>query len=169
MFAPVPFRNRFLFRFQHWTFYRLFLGVLFWPWRLFLFVNRGVLRYFVGVLAVDLAVKALAYVPFWIRLMLSLRVVEEVEVLLAQGLSHRAIAVCLGVSRGSVCRVSVGRLRSAEVRRRLERSLFEDGFEFPGFDESLPRRRCVRCGAVVFQPCLACWLGDRPCALPLSH
>jgi hypothetical protein len=79
--------------------------------------------------------------------MLAVSVVEQIEGLLREGrLSQRQIAQRLGVSRGSVAAIALGR-----HRRRPARSAGAD-FLFPS---GVPRR-CPGCGGMVQMPCLLC-------------
>jgi len=81
--------------------------------------------------------------------MLSFAVVDQIKRLLDEGsLSQRRIARRLGVSRGTVNAIALGKRPDYEARRREE----EDGFVAP----SGPPVRCPTCGGMVQMPCLAC-------------
>jgi transcriptional regulator with XRE-family HTH domain len=81
--------------------------------------------------------------------MIATSVVEQIRRLLASGdLSQRAIARQLGVSRGTVNAIALG--KRPEARRQAERGA--DGFDPPVG----PLRRCPDCGGLVLMPCLAC-------------
>jgi transcriptional regulator with XRE-family HTH domain len=77
--------------------------------------------------------------------------ISEIRCLLEEGtLSQRSIAARLGVSRGTVSAVALGKRPDYEARRRLR-----------GEDLIPPRgvpRRCPECGRRVQMPCLACYL-----------
>lgn len=80
--------------------------------------------------------------------MLDSSVIGEVRRLLAAGqLSQRAIARRLGVSRGTVNAVALG--------RRKDRSSPERDELPPAFTDG-PPERCPGCGGLVRMPCLAC-------------
>ena len=84
-------------------------------------------------------------------MMLSVAVVEEIERLLAAGsLSQRGIARRMGVSRGSVNAIALGKRPDPQTRRRTQ----EDALPAP----SGPPVRCPTCGGMVQMPCLACRL-----------
>jgi len=82
--------------------------------------------------------------------MIDQETVKEIERLLAEDrLSQRRIAQELGVSRGTVARISRGdRPDYEELRRRREER------EVPAPDG--PAQRCAGCGALVQMPCVAC-------------
>lgn len=82
--------------------------------------------------------------------MLSTATYRQIQELLARGgLSQRAIARQLGVSRNTVGAIARGeRLDYDAMRRVRERR------EVPSPDG--PRRRCPTCGALVYPPCVAC-------------
>ena len=80
--------------------------------------------------------------------MIAAGLVEEVRRLLEQGeLSQRKIAVRLGVSRGTVNAIALGK-RAVRVRRKIP----VDDFLPPAG----PVGRCPTCGGLVRMPCLAC-------------
>ncbi len=81
-------------------------------------------------------------------------IVAQIRQLLSEEeLSQREIARRLGVSRGTVHAIAVGRRpdRSSRRRERL------NGFRYP----SGPPRRCPGCGGLVQMPCLLCYLRSR--------
>jgi hypothetical protein len=81
--------------------------------------------------------------------MISLAVVDEIERLLSKGdLSQRKIARRVGVSRGTVNAIALGKRPDYRARQR-ERA---DDFVAP----CGPPRRCPSCGAMVEMPCVAC-------------
>jgi hypothetical protein len=82
--------------------------------------------------------------------MIAPEVVDRIRQMLDQGsLSQRGIARRLGVSRGTVNAIALGRRPDYEdVRRRREAD------EVPA--PSGPPRRCPGCGALVLMPCVAC-------------
>lgn len=83
--------------------------------------------------------------------MLSAQVVDEIKQLLKVGnLSQRGIARRMGVSRGSVNAIALGKRPDPQTRRREG----EDGLAPP----SGPHVRCATCGGMVQMPCLACRL-----------
>jgi transcriptional regulator with XRE-family HTH domain len=83
--------------------------------------------------------------------MLCVVVVEEIERLLdAGGLSQRGIARRMGVSRGSVNAIALGKRPDPQTRRRVQ----EDALAAPAG----PSVRCPTCGGMVQMPCLACRL-----------
>ncbi len=74
-------------------------------------------------------------------------VVEEIRSLLSQRqLSQRKIAKRLGVSRGTVNAIALGKRPDRPVRRRA------DDFIAP---RGIPQR-CPICGGLVQMPCLVC-------------
>jgi hypothetical protein len=82
--------------------------------------------------------------------MIATTTVEEIRHLLAEGrLSQRGIARELGVSRGTVNAIAMGRRIS--IGRP---SVAEEDFPLPA---GLPRR-CSGCGGLVQMPCLLCHL-----------
>ena len=81
--------------------------------------------------------------------MISVTVVSEIQEQLAEGrLSQRQIAQLLGVSRGTVNAIALGRRPDYAARPGRP----PDDFTPP----SGPPRRCRECGALVQMPCLAC-------------
>ena len=83
--------------------------------------------------------------------MIAPEVIGEIERLLKRGeLSHRKIAIQLGVSRGTVNSVANGK-RAERNARRANRH------EWLTPPSGLPRR-CPSCGRLVQMPCLACGL-----------
>lgn len=81
--------------------------------------------------------------------MIAPSVVEEIKRLLAEGrLSQRKIAQNLGVSRGTVNAIALGKRteRSPECRGREDEIPPPEG----------PVERCPTCGGMVHVPCLAC-------------
>ncbi len=88
--------------------------------------------------------------------MLAEAVVEEIRSLLvAGGLSQRKIARRLGVSRGTVNAISLGRRADYAPPSPAE------GECFP-FPEGVPRR-CPGCGGMVQMPCLLCYIRSLVC------
>ena len=84
--------------------------------------------------------------------MIATALVEEVRRMLREGgVSQRKIAERLGVSRGTVNAIALGRRRdrSADVR-----GCEEGDFTPP---TGLPRR-CPGCGGLAQMPCLACYI-----------
>jgi len=80
--------------------------------------------------------------------MIRTSVVNEIRRLLGEGrLSQRSIARQLGVSRGTVNGIALGRRPEPSARGGGD-----DPFEFP----TGPLERCPGCGGMVFMPCLAC-------------
>jgi len=74
--------------------------------------------------------------------------VAEIRRLLAEGESQRKIAAQIGVSRGTVGAIALGRRPDREDRRQT----------VPG-DAAVPHgppRRCPGCGGMVLMPCLLC-------------
>ncbi len=91
--------------------------------------------------------------------MLDPAVVKLAEVLLAEGLSQRAVARRLGISRGTVHAIKHGLRRDPEADRKREMLL-----------EGLARR-CPHCGRLMRMPvgsdrCLACLAGEGPDVRP---
>jgi DNA-binding XRE family transcriptional regulator len=81
--------------------------------------------------------------------MLALAVEEEIKQLLREAtLSQRAIALKVGVSRGTVNAIACGRRPDYDEKHRLRAGNLIS-------TKSLPRR-CPMCGALVYMPCLAC-------------
>jgi len=80
--------------------------------------------------------------------MISFAVVDEVKRLLAEGsFSQRKIARKIGVSRGTVNAIALGKRPDYKARR-------EQGDDFAA--PSGPLVRCPTCGGRVQMPCLAC-------------
>jgi predicted XRE-type DNA-binding protein len=78
-------------------------------------------------------------------------VVKEIRSLLADGaLSQRAIAVRLGVSRGTVCAIAQGKRRHYPQRQLQKDMQFVSPAGRPV--------RCAGCGSLVQMPCLACYI-----------
>ena len=81
--------------------------------------------------------------------MIATAVADEIRELLGSGqLSQRKIALRVGVSRGTVNAIALGRRPDYPARRGGP----SDDFIPP----SGPPRRCPGCGAKVRMPCLAC-------------
>lgn len=102
--------------------------------------------------------------------MLSPEQADEVRALLAKDVSHRAVAERLGIHRGTVRMIAVGR-HWTDRARQGDRPLCQSpnrpvviprsrrgpmGIIYP--DKSAPMVRCPRCRVKVFPPCLACQL-----------
>lgn len=86
--------------------------------------------------------------------MIAASVVENIKRLLSEGrLSQRKIALRLGVSRGTVNAIALGK-RPDDSNRRKKSS---DDFLPP----TGPVARCRTCGALVQMPCLACQVRAR--------
>ncbi len=86
--------------------------------------------------------------------MIATAVVDEIQRLLRQGeLSQRRIASRIGVSRGTVNAIALGRRTDRPAGPRRE----ESGFIAPS---GLPVR-CPGCGGKVQMPCLLCYLRAR--------
>ena len=84
--------------------------------------------------------------------MIAAALVEEVRRMLREGrLSQREIAKRLGVSRGTVNAIALGRRRDGSA---LCRGQEEDDFTPP---TGLPKR-CPGCGGLAQMPCLACYI-----------
>ncbi|TWU22688.1 hypothetical protein [Bythopirellula polymerisocia] len=80
--------------------------------------------------------------------MLALETVMEVRRLLVEGhLSHRKIALQLGVSRGIVNSIASGR-RGLHGRETTTNYSYDS--------PELVAQRCRGCGAMVYMPCLLC-------------
>lgn len=76
---------------------------------------------------------------------------EEVQRLLAEGrLSQREIAGRLGVSRGTVNAIALGKRPARLPRQSRPPEVF--------FPPEGPVGRCPTCGGLVHMPCLACGL-----------
>ncbi|MBN2022917.1 MAG: helix-turn-helix transcriptional regulator [Pirellulales bacterium] len=81
--------------------------------------------------------------------MIAPTVVREIQRLLEQeGLSQRAVATRMGVSRGTVGSIARGRRHHQHDFDELDE---DDPPPFSG-----PARRCPSCGRLVQMPCLAC-------------
>ena len=86
--------------------------------------------------------------------MIGRSIVLEIRHLLAEGtISQRKIARRLGVSRGTVNAIALGRRRESAGRA----DDVEEGFLAPAG----PPRRCPGCGGMVRMPCLLCRLRGR--------
>jgi len=86
-------------------------------------------------------------------------IAEAERLLAAGGLSHRAVAQSIGISRGTVARVAAGTWTEPERRKRHRRPQGEGGKDgFQGPDLSKPKRRCAVCGATIYPPCQKCQL-----------
>jgi hypothetical protein len=86
--------------------------------------------------------------------MIATTVVDEIRRLLRRGdLSQRKIAERLGVSRGTVNAIALGRRLERSARRGQE----DDGFIAP----TGLHVRCPGCGGKVQMPCLRCHLHER--------
>jgi hypothetical protein len=93
--------------------------------------------------------------------MIASGVVGEIRVLLGEGkLSQRSIAARLGVSRGTVSAIALGKRPDYEARRRRGNDLIPPS--------GIPRR-CPECGRRVQMPCLACYLERRATGSPRKH
>ena len=80
--------------------------------------------------------------------MISVYMANDIRNLLAEGaLSQRKIAKQLGVSRGTVNAIALGKRTDRMTPRR---SLDDD--QMP----TGPVKRCPECGYMVIMPCLAC-------------
>lgn len=77
--------------------------------------------------------------------MIALSVAERVAELLANGLTQRRIAATVGVSRGTIVRISRG-YRPQRHERHVEPDSFNTG----------PVERCPQCGDLVHVPCVKC-------------
>jgi hypothetical protein len=78
-------------------------------------------------------------------------IVQEIRQMLAEGgLSQRAIAGRMGVSRGTVCAIAQGK------RRDYPTQFFQkDMHVIPPAGAPV---RCSGCGGLVQMPCLACYI-----------
>jgi len=86
--------------------------------------------------------------------MIATTVVDEIRRLLRQGgLSQRKIASRIGVSRGTVNAIALGKRADFPPRWRRE----DDGFIPPA---GMPVR-CPGCGGMVQMPCLLCYIRAR--------
>lgn len=86
--------------------------------------------------------------------MIATTVVGEIRRLLREGrLSQRKIASQIGVSRGTVNAIALGKRVDPPARWRRE----DDGFVHPA---GLPVR-CPGCGGKVQMPCLLCYIRGR--------
>jgi hypothetical protein len=83
--------------------------------------------------------------------MIASDIVEEIRQMLAEGgLSQRAIAGRMGVSRGTVCAIAQGK------RRDQPSQLYQQDMHFnPPAGAAV---RCSGCGGLVQMPCLACFI-----------
>lgn len=89
---------------------------------------------------------------FWGWIMIAAAVVDQVRRLLSDGkLSQRKIAGALGISRGTVNAIALGR-RTERLPKRCD-----EGFTPPTGRQV----RCGECGGMVQMPCLACYLRQR--------
>ena len=85
--------------------------------------------------------------------MIAEKVVAEIRRLLRSGsVSQRAIARRVGVSRGTVGAIALGRRGDRETFSR------EDDDSPADYAPAGPPRRCPGCGGLVFMPCLLCRL-----------
>jgi hypothetical protein len=83
--------------------------------------------------------------------MLSMAIVEEVRRMLREGrFSQRGIAAKMGVSRGTVNAIALGKRPDRPARQMAS----DDGFLPPS---GLPVR-CPGCGGKVQMPCLLCYV-----------
>ena len=81
--------------------------------------------------------------------MIATAMVDEIRHLLAERrLSQRTIARRLGVSRGTVNAIALGRRAVTSYREAASRE------DFP--PPAGPPRRCPGCGGLVQMPCLLC-------------
>jgi len=81
--------------------------------------------------------------------MIASDIVSEIHDLLAMGqVSQREIARRLGISRGTVNAIALGRRADYSTRRRQDPSGFVPPAGVPA--------RCPTCGGKVQMPCLAC-------------
>ena len=71
--------------------------------------------------------------------------VANVVALLAQGLGQREISRRIGVSRSTVANIQHGRRKPRSAKAERADDPFPTG-----------RRRCALCGALIYQPCIAC-------------
>ena len=76
-------------------------------------------------------------------------IICEAQRLLRRGTSYRAVARELGISRGTVGKVALGRRVPVEAG-----ACAED--ENPPYHSNTPPVRCPTCGGVVYMPCVAC-------------
>ena len=83
--------------------------------------------------------------------MIASNIVREIRHLLAQGgMSQRAIAARMGVSRGTVAAIALGKRRDYPLG---------DSRNNPGLVSPAGRPlRCAGCGCLVQMPCLACYI-----------
>jgi len=91
--------------------------------------------------------------------MIATTVVDEIRRLLGEDrLSQRKIASRVGVSRGTVNAIALGKRADSPARWRPE----DDGFTPPtGFSV-----RCPGCGGMAQMPCLLCYIRARKAPLP---
>ncbi len=89
--------------------------------------------------------------------MISTAVIDEIQRLLGEGrLSQRKIARQIGVSRGTVNAIAMGK-RIDSARR--------EGVSGDGFVPPRGRaKRCPGCGGMVKMPCLLCFIRKQPTA-----
>ena len=86
--------------------------------------------------------------------MISTTVIDEIRRMLSEGhLSQRKIASQIGVSRGTVNAIALGRRMGQTGRGPQE----NDGF-IPPAGAAI---RCNGCGAKVQMPCLVCYIRNR--------
>jgi hypothetical protein len=93
-------------------------------------------------------------------MMIATTLVEEVRRLLGEGcLSQRQIARRLGVSRGTVNAIALGKRRSdSNSRCGCEGADFTPPTGLP--------KRCPGCGGLTQMPCLACYIRAKKDARP---
>ncbi len=72
--------------------------------------------------------------------------IEDAVKLLQSGLSQRKVAAKLHISKASVGKIARGKLKRKPRPERWE--------DKPPFGNQVAR--CRECGAMVYQPCLAC-------------
>jgi hypothetical protein len=79
--------------------------------------------------------------------MIASKTIAEIQRLLAERThSHRKIATLMGVSRGTVGSIALGRRRENPIQKKCD-------------EEPVgPPQRCPTCGALVLMPCLLCRL-----------
>ena len=86
--------------------------------------------------------------------MITATVVDEIQRMLREGrLSQRKIAARIGVSRGTVNAIAMGK----RLCRRDDRPAADHGFTPPAG----PPVRCPGCGGRVQMPCLLCYIRTR--------
>jgi hypothetical protein len=87
-------------------------------------------------------------------IMLDQELVENIRCLLSEEkCSYRAIARRLGVSRGAVKNIALGKRRTLAAPEDTRSGEFQPPRGMP--------RRCPGCGGKVQMPCLACYLRER--------